>query len=79
MRAREILLPSAFPALCSFSLVRPLAGWLAGWHSRYGEVGTFITRKWQESSAAAVVAAAASLENGIENKNILPLKVYQAK
>lgn len=75
MRAREILLPSAFPALCSFSLVRSLAGY--GWHSRYGEVGTFITRKWQESSAAAVVAA--SLENGIENKNILPLKVYQAK
>jgi hypothetical protein len=74
MRAREILLPSAFPALCSFSLVHSLAGW----HSRYGEVGTFITRKWQESSAAAVVAAA-SLENGIENKNILPLKVYQAK
>jgi hypothetical protein len=68
MRAREILLPSAFPAL---------ARWLAGWHSRYGEVGTFITRKWQESSAAAVVAAAT--ENGIENKNILPLKVYQAK
>jgi hypothetical protein len=62
----------------ALSLSRSLAGWLA-WHSRYGEVGTFITRKWQESSAAAVVAAAASLENGIENKNILPLKVYQAK